>query len=86
MPLLTRSGNRPCFSYGEMLRPLIFAKNSLDGHFRVNWNPVPDHVEDKHFQRVMDSRFRGNDREETFCKGLMFTLQKRGYNEIIVTP
>ena len=43
------------------MRPLNFAVNSLNGHSRLsavpaqagaNVNPVPDHVEDKHFQLV----------------------------------
>ena len=52
------------------LRPLKNAINSLNSHSRANGNPVPDQVEDKHFQVVMDSHFRGNDRKWTFFKGL----------------
>ena len=33
-----------------------FARNSLNRHSRENGNPVPDQVEDKHFQLVIDSR------------------------------
>jgi len=35
---------------------LNFARNSLNRHSRENGNPVPDQVEDKHFQLVIDSR------------------------------
>ena len=37
---------------------LNFAINSLNGHSRTNGNPVPDQVEDKHSQLVVDSRVR----------------------------
>ena len=39
-------------------RPLNFARNSLNCHSRENGNPVPDQVEDKHSQLVVDSRVR----------------------------
>ena len=54
----------------QNIRPLNFVKNSLNRHSRENGNPVPDQVEDKHFQLVIDSRFRGNDRKGAFCKAL----------------
>ena len=60
----------------DIVRPLNFAINSLNGHSRANGNPVPDQVEDKHFQLVMDSRFRGNDRKGAFFKALL--VYKRG--------
>ena len=54
-----------------------FAINSLNGHPRANGNPVPDQVEDKHFQLVMDSRFRGNDRKGAFFKALSLSPGER---------
>ena len=51
-------------------RPLNFDRNSLNCHSRENGNPVPDQVEDKHSQSVIDSRFRGNDGKRAFFKGL----------------
>ena len=70
---------RVCFAESLSTRPLNFALNTLNGHSRLsavpaqagaNGNPVPDQVEDKHFQLVMDSRFRGNDRKDAFFKAL----------------
>jgi hypothetical protein len=49
---------------------LNFAISSLNRHSRANGNPAPDQVEDKHFQLVMDSHFRGNDEKGVFFKGL----------------
>ena len=57
-----------------ILRPLNFAINSLNYHSRENGNPVPDQVEDKHSQSVIDSRLRGNDRKKAFFKGLVLML------------
>ena len=45
-----------------------FARNSLNRYSRENGNPVPDQVEDKYFQLVIDSRFCGNDRKRAFIK------------------
>ena len=62
-----------------------FAINSQNGHSRENGNPVPDlaarasqwqagQVENKHFQVLMDSHLRGNDKKGAFFKGLIVLL------------
>jgi hypothetical protein len=40
----------------------------------LNGNPAPDQVEDKHFQLIMDSHFRGNDAKRVrFSKTVPWT-------------
>jgi len=56
------------------VRPLNFTRNSLNGYSHENGNPVPDQVEDKHSQLVIDSSFRRNDRKRAFFQRSFYEL------------
>ena len=74
-------GGRAYFLYGEMLRPLhnaLFHPISASGS---NFNPQNT----ESIPAVKIFAFLELERNWTFCKGLMFILQKKGYNEIAVT-